>query len=178
MKTQETLQQRYYRTFFRNIICTILIASITPMVIVGIFIFDNFRTSYQQKVHDHLELVAWHHKKNINIFLKEKLANIRLIAYSFGYESFSNPYFIKQKLSELQQSYDRVFVDLGLIDHNGIQVSYAGPHALINADYSKADWFTKAINTSYFTSDVFYGLRAEPHFIISVRQNHRGIPGY
>ena len=33
MEIKETLQQRYYRTFFRNIIFTILIASITPMVI-------------------------------------------------------------------------------------------------------------------------------------------------
>ncbi len=176
MESPETIQQRYYRTFFRNIIFTILVASITPMVIVSIFILDNFRTSYRQKVNEHLELVAWHHKKNINIFLKEKLANIRMLAYTFGFDSFNNPYFIKQKLSELQQSYDRVFVDLGLINHEGIQVSYAGPHALTNADYSKADWFKKAINATYFTSDVFYGLRAEPHFIISVRQSHNGRP--
>ncbi len=174
MEIKETLQQRYYRTFFRNIIFTILIASITPMVIVSIFILDNFRTSYRQKVNAHLEMVAWHHKKNINLFLKEKLANIRLLAYNFGFDSFNNPYFIKQKLSDLQQSYDRVFVDLGLINQEGIQVSYAGPHALINADYSEADWFKKAIETTYFTSDVFYGLRAEPHFIISVRQSDKG----
>ena len=176
MENHENLQQRYYRTFFRNIIFTILAASVTPMIIVGIFIFDNFRTSYKQKVHDHLELVAWHHKKNINFFLQEKLANIRAIADHYSYDSFNNPYFIKQKLTELQQAYNRVFVDLGLINHEGIQVSYAGPHALLNADYSKAEWFKKAINASHFTSDVFSGLRAEPHFIISSRQYYRGEP--
>lgn len=174
MDSDPTPRNRYYRTLSRNIIITMLAASITPMVIVSIIILRDFKISYRQQVHAHLALVARNHKKNINLFLTEKLANIRLLANNYSHDNFSNEYFIKQKLAELQQAYDRVFVDLGLINDQGIQISYAGPHALINADYAKAEWFHKAINTSYFTSDVFYGLRGAPHFIISARQYYNG----
>ena len=169
MEDSHPLKNKHYRALSRNIIFVILITAITPMVIVSIFILDDFRTAYRQKVYDHLELMAWNHRKSINLFLKEKLANIRLLGNQFDLDQFSQKAFLEQKLAQLQQSYDRVFVDLGLISEEGIQVSYAGPHALTNADYSEAAWFTKAIATPYFTSDVFYGLRGTPHFIVSVR---------
>ena len=169
MENSHPLKNKHYRTLSRNIIVAILIASISPMIIASLFILGDFRTAYQQKVYDHLELMAWNHRKSINLFLKEKLANIRLLGNQFEYYTFSRKSYLEQKLAQLQQSYDRVFVDLGLISEEGIQVSYAGPHALTNADYSQATWFQKAISTPYFTSDVFYGLRGTPHFIISVR---------
>lgn len=169
MKETHPLKHKYYRALTRNIISVIMIASISPMVIVSIFILDNFRTAYRQKVYDQLELTVKNHRKSIDLFLKEKLANIRLLSNQFNYEQFSHKPFLEQKLAHLQQSYDRVFVDLGMISERGIQVSYAGPHALTNADYSEADWFKKAMATPYFTSDVFYGLRGAPHFIVSVR---------
>lgn len=169
MKETHPLQNKYYRALSRNIITVILMASISPMVIVSIFILDNFRTAYRQKVYDNLELAVRNHRKSIDLFLKEKLANIRLLGNQFDYERFSHKPFLEQKLAQLQQSYDRVFVDLGMINEEGIQVSYAGPHALTNADYSKAHWFKKAMTVPYFTSDVFYGLRGAPHFIVSVR---------
>ncbi len=169
MEKDAESRNRYYRTLSRNIIVTILVASITPMVIVSIIILRDFKKSYRQKVNDHLALMAWNHKKNINFFLTEKLANIRMLANYHSIDHFKDSAFIKQKLAELQQSYDRVFVDLGLINDKGIQISYAGPHALTNADYSEAAWFQKAVNAYYYTSDVFYGLRGAPHFIISAR---------
>lgn len=169
MKEPHPLQNKYYRALSRIIISVILIASISPMVIASIFILDNFRTAYRQKVYDNLELAVRNHRKSIDLFLKEKLANIRLLGNQFDYEQFSRKPFLEQKLAQLQQSYDRVFVDLGMISEKGIQVSYAGPHALTNADYSKAHWFKKAMTVPYFTSDVFYGLRGAPHFIVSVR---------
>jgi two-component system NtrC family sensor kinase len=169
MEESHPLKHKYYRALSRNIISVILIASISPMVIASIFILDNFRTAYRQKVYDQLEQTMKNHRKCIDFFLKEKLANIRLLGNQFNYEQFSHKPFLEQKLAQLQQSYDRVFVDLGMISERGIQVSYAGPHALTNADYSQADWFKKAMATPYFTSDVFYGLRGAPHFIVSVR---------
>jgi two-component system, NtrC family, sensor kinase len=169
MEDTHPLKNKYYRALSRNIVFVILVASISPMVIASIFIMDDFRTAYRQKVYDHLELMAWNHRKSINLFLKEKLANIRLLGNQFDLERFSNKSFLEQKLSQLQQSYDRVFVDLGLINSEGIQVSYAGPHALTNANYAQAEWFKRAIASPYFTSDVFSGLRGTPHFIVSVR---------
>ena len=174
MELGELLKSKYYRTLFRNIVFTILFVSITPMVMVSIFTLDEFRTSYRQKVHENMMLLARKHKKNIDLFLDEKLANIRLLSGKHTYDELAYPPFLRQKLAELQQAYDRVFVDLGVVNDKGIQVAYAGPHDLTNANYFDAGWFKKAIETPYYTSDVFYGLRGAPHFIVAVRHENDG----
>ncbi len=176
MKRQLAENTKHYRILRRNIIFITLLASITPMIIVSIFILNNFHASYRQRINDHFALTAFNHRQNINLFLKEKLSNIRQLSTQYSYNILEQESFLKEKLVELQQSYDRVFVDLGIINSDGIQVSYAGPHALTNADYSQADWFRKAIRTDYYTSDVFYGLRGSPHFIVSVKHYHDGEP--
>ncbi len=169
MKRQLAENNKHYGILRRNIIFITLIASITPMIIVSIFILNNFHASYRQRIHDHFALTAFNHRQSINLFLKEKLSNIRQLSSQYSYDLLRQEPFLKEKLVELQQAYDRVFVDLGLVNSDGTQISYAGPHALTNADYSNADWFLKAIQANYYTSDVFYGLRGSPHFIVSVK---------
>jgi two-component system NtrC family sensor kinase len=65
-------------------------------------------------------------------------------------------------------------VDLGVVDEQGQQVAYAGPFRLEKARYADADWFKRAIESRYYTSDVFLGLRGAPHFILSVRKTCQG----
>jgi two-component system NtrC family sensor kinase len=74
-------------------------------------------------------------------------------------------------LAALQKDFGQDFVDLGVINDNGVQIAYAGPFKLAKADYSDAEWFRKAIQSEYFISDVFLGLRGLPHFIIAVRNS-------
>ncbi|MGD9209714.1 MAG: ATP-binding protein [Desulfobacteraceae bacterium] len=169
MQSNPADNNKPYRSLSRNIIFITLIASITPMIIVSMFILNDFRATYLQRIQDNFALTALNHRKSINLFLKEKLSNIRHLATQYDYTLLKQETFLTQKLVELQQAYDRVFVDLGVVNHKGIQVSYAGPHALSHANYSEAEWFKQAIKTAYFTSDVFYGLRGSPHFIVTVR---------
>jgi two-component system NtrC family sensor kinase len=140
------------------------------------FILDEFRTSYQKKLYDHLELLARKHKKNIDMFLEEKLMDIRLLASANRFEELSDPPTLNRKFVELQRAFDRSFVDLGVVDHTGRQIAYSGPHNLSGANYSDTDWFKGAIANPYFISDVFKGLRGAPHFIVSVRQKQNGKP--
>jgi len=74
----------------------------------------------------------------------------------------------------MQQIYGPVFVDLGVINAQGLQVAYAGPFKLGKALYSNANWFKMTMKSEYFKSDVFLGLRGLPHFIIAVRENCNG----
>jgi two-component system NtrC family sensor kinase len=65
---------------------------------------------------------------------------------------------------------------LGVVDHQGRQIAYAGPLELTGVNYSSAKWFEQAISNPFFISDVFKGMRGAPHFIVSVRQEHNGKP--
>jgi two-component system NtrC family sensor kinase len=170
----EIKRNRYYRSLQRNMVIAILLTAITPTVLVSIFILDAFRVSYKEKVYDHLDVLTRKHKRSIDIFLEEKLMDIRLLAKTNRFEELTDEVILNQKFNELQRAFDRSFVDLGVVDHQGRQIAYAGPFELTGVDYSSAQWFQQAINNPFFISDVFKGMRGAPHFIVSVRQDSGG----
>lgn len=173
MKSERT---KYYRSLLRNIVLTILITAITPTVVVSIFILDAFRVSYEEKVYDHFDVLTRKHKRSIDIFLEEKLMDIRLLARTNRFEDLTDQATLNQRFNELQRAFDRSFVDLGVVNHQGHQIAYAGPLELTGVNYSGAKWFEDAISSPFFISDVFKGMRGAPHFIVSVRQEHDGRP--
>jgi two-component system NtrC family sensor kinase len=173
---REEKNDRYYRSLLRNVVLTILFTAMIPTVTVSLFILHEFRSSFEKKAHDHLELLVRKHKKNIDMFLEEKLMDIRLQASAARFEELSNEATLYRKFLDLQSAYGRSFVDLGVVNHLGQQIAYAGPHNLSGAEYADSDWFKKAMRSPFFVSDVFKGLRGSPHFIIAVRQQHNGKP--
>ncbi len=172
----EKQRSRYYRSLKRNIVLTLLITAITPTVVISIFILDAFRVSYEEKVYDHFDVLTRKHKRGIDIFLEEKLMDIRLLAKTNRFEDLTGQATLNQRFNELQRAFDRSFVDLGVVDHEGYQIAYAGPLELTGVNYSSAKWFEKAISSPFFISDVFKGMRGAPHFIVSVRQERDGKP--
>jgi len=172
----ENRRIKYYRSLLRNIVLTILVTAITPTVLISIFILDAFRVSYEEKVFDHLDVLTRKHKRSIDIFLEEKLMDIRLLAKTNQFADLTDQATLDQRFNELQRAFDRSFVDLGVVDHQGRQIAYSGPLELTGVNYSSAEWFEQAINNPFYISDVFKGMRGAPHFIVSVRQEHNGMP--
>lgn len=174
MAQDKSTHTGYYGSLTRNMLLTIIIAAVLPMIVVSSIILYQFDTSYHEKVYAHLEELVLKHKQNIDNFLKEKLGDIRLLAMTFSFEELSNEDFLGDRLEALQQIFGPVFVDLGVVNAQGIQVAYAGPFKLGRALYSTADWFQETIKSENFISDVFLGLRGLPHFIVAIRENHNG----
>jgi two-component system NtrC family sensor kinase len=159
----------YYQSLSRNMILTVIIVSLAPMLLVIFLLIYEFNASYKEKTYAHLTELVQKHKQNIDAFLNEKLAIIRYLAANYSIEQLNNRKFLHDQLLVLRQDYGNVIVDLGLINSSGKQLAYAGPFNLGNADYSGAQWFQKAKDLNYDVSDVFTGLRGTPHFIISVK---------
>lgn len=166
----------FYWALFRKIALIIIVVSIIPLVLVSTSLYLQFRTSYREKVYAHLRELVHKHAQNIDSFLNQRMADIRFLARSFGYEALSNETFLQEKLATLQQKYGPVFVDLGVINAAGEQVAYAGPFKLARARYAESDWFQKTVQRKRFISDVFLGFRGLPHFIVAVQNIHGGEP--
>ena len=159
----------YYRSLTRNMILSVIVISLSPLLLFSILIGYQFHTSYQNKVLDHLQEIVRKHKQNIDSFLNERLANVAMLVRVHSLQRLSNEAFLKEALSLFREEYGGVFVDLGLVNEQGVQVAYAGPFELKRANYADAEWFKKAIQSPFYISDVFLGLRGLPHFIITVK---------
>ncbi len=150
----------------------IALVSIMPLILASITIGYFFDISYKEKVADHVVTLIKKHQLSIDSFLKQRVANIRSLARTFNSGQLNNDAFLKERLSILQEEYGSIFVDLGLVNQDGLQTAYAGPYSLKNADYSKSEWFKRSMESDVYVSDVFYGLRGVPHFIIAVRREN------
>jgi two-component system NtrC family sensor kinase len=147
-----------------------IVVSFSPLVFIGGIVLSEFHEAYHEKVVAHLKEVVQKHEQHIDSFLNERMGNIRMLAESYSFDQLSNESFLQRKLLSLRGEYGNVFVDLGVITVQGVQIAYAGPFHLTKANYSDADWFKKMLKRDYFISDVFLGIRGLPHFIISVKQ--------
>jgi two-component system, NtrC family, sensor kinase len=171
MHSNPILRNPYYRSLTRNMVLLVMVISLAPMVIVTGIILNQFSASYHEKAFAHLEELVLKHKHHIDGFLEERVQNIRFLADTVDFSRIRQTGVLREYLSRLQSIYGMVFVDLGIIDPDGQQLAYAGPFKLEKARYRDADWFKKAIDSPFFTSDVFLGLRGTPHFIIAVRKS-------
>jgi two-component system, NtrC family, sensor kinase len=163
-------EKHYYTSLTRNMILIVIVVSFTPLILIAGLIGYYFETSYREKVMEHLHELVEKHQQLINSFLDEKLSYIKVLADSYTYDELTDETFLQNKLVILQNAYSGVFVDLGVVNSAGIQISYAGNLKLLNADYSKAQWFREAIKRDYCLTDVFLGLRRTPHFIVCVKK--------
>ena len=170
-----TDRKEFYQVLTRNIRIRILLVSIIPMMLTLGILCRQFHLAYSEKISAHIGELVLKHTQNIDTFLKEKLGNIRYLSRQL---SITDPdmaqQFLTSQLSELKDEYGDVFTDLGLVNSDGIQFAYEGPFRLKNADYSQADWFLNAMDSPYYISDVFAGLRGHPHFILAVKLSAQG----
>ncbi len=174
MKPESSSLPPPYRPLVHKMLLTIIIVSFVPVFLVSATIYLQFRHSYREKVGDHLVELVRKHKQQIDAYLQARLADVRFLADSFGYVQLSDEAFLQRQLMLLQQSFGPTFVDLGVINAEGHQVSYAGPFSLGKAHYAEAQWFGQAMKDQTVISDVFLGLRGLPHFIVATRQNMDG----
>ena len=163
-------RKAFYQVLTRNIRIRILLVSIIPMMLTLGILCWRFHMAYSEKISAHVGELVLKHTQNIDTFLKEKLGNIRYLARQLSItEPEMAQQFLTSQLSELNDKYGDVFTDLGLVNSDGVQFAYEGPFRLVNADYSEASWFLKAIESPYYISDVFAGLRGHP--ILSWQSN-------
>lgn len=162
------MKKESYDTLSKKIALTVITVSIAPLILVSALIFAEFRSIYSEKVYAHLAELVDKHSDNIDTFLTDKLFEVQYTKSVYTYEQLTDQTVLASVLEGMRQQYGRIFVDIGIIDANGRQVSYAGPYALLGADYSDADWFLESRERHSGISDVFLGFRQTPHFIIAV----------
>jgi signal transduction histidine kinase len=85
-----------------------------------------------------------------------------------SFKQLSDPRVLSRVFINLKASFGG-FVDLGLIDSNGVQKTYVGPYILQGKNYRDQEWFKEVLLRGYHVSDVFLGHRNFPHFVIAVK---------
>ena len=100
-------------------------------------------------------------KHSVELFLAERLSTVSFIASEHSFEELADEGNLNRIFGVMKREFGG-FVDIGLIDENGVQVSYVGPYELKGRDYNGQPWFHEVTVRGTYISDVFMGFRRFP----------------
>lgn len=168
----------YHRRLKRAILVCLLITYLIPVVILTAYFHYQFNQNMRESSKLQLAAVAENQRNTADLFLQNRIINIFNIVYMKDVSLEPTPEDMQSYLDHLVASGD-AFVDVGIIDPDGIQKGYAGPcDELLEKDYRAAQWYNDLVDgeESYIITDIYMGCRNEPRFTIGVK--HRVNDGY
>ena len=158
-----------YKLLRRNMVLLMVFVTVIPLVLMaGInnYIYQNTLAS---EVLQPVKSITNKTKHSFELFLAERLSAVSFIASAYTYEELSDDYTLTRIFEVMKKEFGG-FVDIGLIDHNGLQASYAGPYDLKGKNYADQPWFQEVRVRGTYISDVFLGYRKFPHIVIAVME--------
>lgn len=172
MQTREKERDRQRFKGIRRMILVrvLLLPFIIVMVVFGTVAY-YFGTNLKSRVFTELALIAGDHRRLIEQFLEERVANLNFAAASYGLVELEGDERLSLVLRDLQES-SRAFFDLGVFDEQGNHVTYVGPYDLKGKNYAESEWFRAVRERGVYISDVFLGNRKYPHFVIAVKREN------
>jgi two-component system NtrC family sensor kinase len=165
------LSKDRYRSLKIRIIVIDAILSLVPLFIVVTISYFWFQQILKDDFKERLAGDVGSTQQSIAFFLDERLSALRFIVSSYTFGELKDKKMMSTVFIRLRQEFPGL-VDLGVIDSDGIQQSYAGPYLLEKKDYSTQDWFNKIVIRPYYVSDIFMGYRRIPHFAMAVRNEN------
>ncbi len=153
-----------------RIVAVLLLASLLPLALLGIGSWVVFGNMIEDKTLDLHRSVVQTHARSIDRYLAERVRVLDLLARSHSLEELESTDKLRLLLGQLNDSYDKAFIDLGLIGEDGRHLAYAGPYQLQDKNYLRARWFKDVMSRDTYVSDVFLGFRHVPHCVIAVKR--------
>ncbi len=152
-----------YRRFRRTLSLVMIAAFLIPLILTTMLSYYEYRSQMLANFRWNAESA----KRTIETFLTELQTVLIYTANEHTYEELVDQDNLKNLYRRLKSHYPGV-VDLGIIDHQGIQKAYAGPYELVGKNYSDRECFKAVTVSKTFIGMVEMGYRKVPHFVISV----------
>lgn len=162
-----------YSRLRHRLMLAMLTFSLVPLLALGLFFYHQFARTYDEKITRSLEAVVESKRRALDLFLEERVSQIRSLAYTHSFEELSEPARLSSIFGVIQAN-ARSFVDIGVINEEGRHVTYVGPYSLDKVNYKDEPWFHEVMLKGFYVSDVFLGFRRFPHFIIAVLRREAG----
>jgi len=152
-----------YRRFRRTLTLVMIAAFLVPLILTTMLSYYAYRSNM-------LAYLRWNAEsatKTIETFMSELQTVLLYTAEGQTYEELIDRDNLNELYLRLKSHYPGV-VDLGIIDHKGIQRAYAGPYELIGRDYSDRECCTISSVGKTVVGKIELGYRNVPHFCIAV----------
>jgi signal transduction histidine kinase len=162
-------QRRYRKILITAVVCVSGVA-ILPLLIMTGLNYYQYQEAFDAELTRPMVRFTANGKQSLESFLSERLSALAMVIRERSFEELRDAENLARLLVNMKHAFGG-FVDLGVIDDRGIQVSYAGPYDLEGKSYREQDWFHEVSLRGVHISDVFLGHRNLPHFVVAVQKD-------
>jgi two-component system, NtrC family, sensor kinase len=157
-----------YDVLRNRILFLMLMVSLIPLVLMAGMNHYQYQRALRGEVIQPMRTLITKTKQSFEHFLEERRAAVAFVASVYSFDELADQRNLQRIFTVMKQAFGG-FVDLGLIDEHGMQVSYVGPYDLKGKNYSDQNWYHEVLVRGEHISDVFMGYRRFPHMVIAVK---------
>jgi two-component system, NtrC family, sensor kinase len=163
---------RHHFDFLRIWKRAILVTATVALVPLIIWAFSGYRLTMEtiesELVLRTSQLVSnsW---RSVSLFLTERRSVLDFIAHDHSLDTLKDPARLADILENLNRRFGG-FIDLGVIDSSGKQISHTGSHQMEGLDFNRQHWFREVLDRGVYISELVTGARNEPHIDFAVKR--------
>lgn len=158
-----------YPIFRRNIMLLMMLVTILPLFLMAAINYHQYQRALRDEIVNPMRTLVNKTRHSVELFLAERVSSLSFIASAYTFEQLSDESMLNRIFAVMEREF-KGFVDLGLINSSGDQVSYVGPYDLKGKNYSDQAWFHEVQVRGSYISDVFMGHRRFPHIVIAIQR--------
>ncbi len=160
-----------YKSFRRGLAIILIVLVLVPLAIISIVSHYQYEQLLEQEELDQLILNLEQAQTTVEAFVSKLQSVIKFVARDDRYQELLDPKELEALFVRLQDEYPG-FVDIEVIDSQGMQKAYFGPYQLEERNYTDQTWYKQVLLQGVYISNVFSGFRDVPHFVIAVSRKH------
>ncbi|NHZ46445.1 sensor histidine kinase [Nitratidesulfovibrio liaohensis] len=165
----EEIAPERYQALRRKITLLLTTAAVVPLLILSVINYHQYRATLTREIVTPVRGLVNKTRHSFELFLAERASTVSLISQVYTPAELADERNLNRIFRAVKGEFPG-FIDLGLIDENGVHASYVGPYNLKGKDYSSADWYQQTRVKGVYVSDVFMGFRRFPHIVIAVQR--------
>ncbi len=167
---------------WKQSIAAMLAVALLPLLALAVVDYVISTKALESEFHLQTARLVSNARRSLVSYLDERKYILNFLVFDNTYEQLFETRRLQQLLENLKSGLGE-WLDLGVIDHLGIQRNYAGPYPVKGMDYSQQEWYKNlgytdqasyadTISMRSNISDVFLGFRNTPHYVLSVLHNN------
>uniref|UniRef100_B8DM69 histidine kinase n=1 Tax=Nitratidesulfovibrio vulgaris (strain DSM 19637 / Miyazaki F) TaxID=883 RepID=B8DM69_NITV9 len=165
----EEIAPERYQALRRKITLLLTTAAVVPLLILSVINYYQYRATLTREIVTPVRGLVNKTRHSFELFLAERSSTVSLISQVYTPAELADERNLNRIFRAVKGEFPG-FIDLGLINENGVHASYVGPYNLKGKDYSSADWYQQTRVKGVYVSDVFMGFRRFPHIVIAVQR--------
>jgi len=158
----------FLRIWKRSILVTATVA-LVPLIIWALSGYRLTMETIESELVLRTSKLVSNSWRSVSLFLTERRSVLDFIAHDNRLETLKDPARLAHILENLNNRFGG-FMDLGVIDSSGKQISHAGSHQMEDLDFNRQQWFRDALNRGVYISELVTGARNEPHVDFAVKR--------